>query len=294
MRVGLVGTGYWARETHAAAVVAEPGLDLAGVWGRRPAEAAALADAVGTQAFDDVGALIDEVDALAFAVPPSVQADIALRAARRGKHLLLEKPIAMSSSRAAELADAVADNGVASIVFFTHRFHATQRRWLEKASRTGGWEYGWGMWLGDALQPGSPFATPWRHEKDAALWDLGPHALSLLCGALGPVGDVSATPGARGLVHLVLTHVGGATSTVALTLSAATPSTRTALTLWGPSGFSDMPEPDAPVVEALRRALRELREQVESGAPGHPCDVHFGRSVVDVLEQAERQLSEQA
>ncbi len=291
MRVGLVGTGHWARQVHAAAVVAEPGLELAGVWGRDSDKAGGLAADHGTRAFRDVDALLDDVDALTFAVPPSVQTDIALRAARRGKHLLLEKPIAVTVEGAAELDRAVSDNGVATVVFFTHRFHATQRRWLDEVSRAGGWDHGWGVWLGDALTPGSPFATPWRHERGAALWDLGPHAVSLLRGALGPVREVTATAGPRGLVHLLTRHDGGATSTLSLTLSATSESTRTGLTLWGPAGFSEMPEPDGPVVDALRTALRELREQASSESPSHPCDVRLGREVVDVLAEAERQLA---
>jgi hypothetical protein len=32
MRFGIVGTGYWARQTHAAALAAHPDADLVGVW----------------------------------------------------------------------------------------------------------------------------------------------------------------------------------------------------------------------------------------------------------------------
>lgn len=289
MRVGLIGTGYWAREVHAAAVLAEPGMELVGVWGRDGARAHALAHDVSTQAYDQVDALLGDVDALTFAVPPSVQADIAIRAAGWGKHLLLEKPIALSQGKASQLAGAVGDAGVASVVFFTHRFLSSQRLWLEQVNRTGDWEHAWGMWLGAAFEPGSPFDTPWRHEK-GPLWDVGPHALAVLCGVLGPVSGVTAVPGPRGLVHLLLQHAGGATSSVSLTLSATEDAARTGVTVWGPSGFSEMPEPNTPVVDALRTALRELREQASSPAPGHPCDVHFGRVVVDVLAEAERQL----
>lgn len=36
MRFGLVGTGYWARSVHAAALQKVDGVQLAGVWGRDP------------------------------------------------------------------------------------------------------------------------------------------------------------------------------------------------------------------------------------------------------------------
>jgi len=76
-------------------------------------------------AYADADALIDDVDALCFAVPPDVQADLAVRAASRGRHVLLEKPIATSVADARRLEEAIAKACGASIVFFTHRFMAS-------------------------------------------------------------------------------------------------------------------------------------------------------------------------
>ena len=45
---------------------------------------------------EDSSAFLDAVDGVAFAVPPDVQAPIAVAAARAGKHLMLEKPLATS------------------------------------------------------------------------------------------------------------------------------------------------------------------------------------------------------
>ena len=42
-RFGLVGTGHWARITHAPALASTEGIDFAAVWGRTPDAAAALA-----------------------------------------------------------------------------------------------------------------------------------------------------------------------------------------------------------------------------------------------------------
>src|SRR5580693_10720268 len=87
MRFGLVGTGYWAKITHAPAIASTPGAELVAVWGRDEAAAAALAAEYGATAHADFGAFLDRVDAVAFAVPPDVQAPLALQAARMGKHL---------------------------------------------------------------------------------------------------------------------------------------------------------------------------------------------------------------
>src|SRR4051812_48068159 len=121
LRIGVVGTGHWAAVVHAAGVAAHPGVDLVGVWGRDRAKAAAVAEPHGAQAYDDFDALLAEVDLLAFAVPPQVQADLALRAAEAGKHLLLGKPITTDLDAADPLGAAGEHTGGSAGGFFTPR-----------------------------------------------------------------------------------------------------------------------------------------------------------------------------
>src|SRR4051794_20527221 len=125
MRFGLVGTGPWAGIAHGPGLVAAEDVELVGVWGRSAAKTQQLAERLGVPAYDDLDALYDEVEAVAFAVPPEVQGELALRAAQRGKHLLLDKPVADTVEAAHRLVDAVEQVGVASVVFFTDRYTAT-------------------------------------------------------------------------------------------------------------------------------------------------------------------------
>ena len=83
LRLGLVGTGYWADVTHATAAVAAPSWDLAAVWGRDAGRAAALAERHGApHAGTDFDAFLAQVDAVTFAVPPQLQSELAVRAIR--------------------------------------------------------------------------------------------------------------------------------------------------------------------------------------------------------------------
>jgi predicted dehydrogenase len=292
MRFGLVGTGHWARIAHAPALASTPGVSLAAVWGRNADAAQSLAAEYGAAGFSsDVGDFLDTVDAVAFAVPPDVQAPLAVRAAEAGKHLLLEKPVALSVSDADKLVAAVATAGVASIVFFTHQFNTEIRAWLadERArGADGGWSGGVAVWLGAALQPDSPFNTPWRRDK-GGLWDLGPHVVAMLWACLGPVTSVTAVAGGTDVTHLVLRHSGGASSAATVTLSAPPAAAGNNLFVWGEAGRSVMPAmPDDPV-DALRVAALELAASAESGRP-HPFDVRFGRDVVKILAEAQAQL----
>src|SRR3712207_1241797 len=122
MRFGLLGTGPWAALTQAPGLAAHPDAEFVGVWGRNPDKAAALAQRHGAAAYPELDALLVDVDAVAVALPPEVQAELATRAARAGKHLLLDKPIALTGAAADELAGEVTSRGVASVVFFTNRF----------------------------------------------------------------------------------------------------------------------------------------------------------------------------
>ena len=185
LRFGLAGTGYWARITHAPALAATEGVEFAAVWGRNPRAAADLASEYRATAHHDVSAFLAGVDAVCFAIPPDVQAAIATQAAREGKHLLLEKPVALTEEAADGLVEAVEQAGVASVVFFTQRFQPDVRAWLAEVQARGGWAGGVSAWLGSALRESNPFNTPWRRDQ-GGLWDIGPHLISLLWASLGP------------------------------------------------------------------------------------------------------------
>jgi predicted dehydrogenase len=288
-RVGLAGTGHWARIAHAPAIASADGIEFTAVWGRNGDAAADLAAGYGVAAHVDFSAFLDAVDMVAFALPPHVQATLATRAASAGKHLLLEKPIAISVTDAAALAATVERAGVASVVFFTARFQADTRAWLAEITAGGGWAGGLAVWLGSALRADSPFNTPWRRDK-GALWDLAPHLISLLWASLGPVRSVTALAGQPDVTHLILGHEGGATSTVTVTLSAPRQAEYADLYLWGSSGRSAAPlETDRPVTP-LRTALAELAANARTGQTAHPCDVTFGLEITRVVADAHRQL----
>ena len=289
LRFGLVGTGYWAQVTHAPALARAEGVELTAVWGRNPQAAADLAAKYQATPYRDIQAFLAGVDAVSFAVPPDVQAAIATQAARAGKHLLLEKPVALAEADADRLVDAVEQAGVASVVFFIHRFQPEVRAWLAEVQARGAWAGGLSAWLGSALREASPFNTPWRQDH-GGLWDVGPHMISLLWASLGPVTSVTADAGLADVTHLVLHHQGGATSTTTVTLNAAEAAASFEVCVWGESGRLAAPRGSADRVTALGTALSELTANARAGLTRHPCDVWFGRDVGRVLVEAQRQI----
>jgi predicted dehydrogenase len=286
VRVGLFGTGYWADVTQGAALAAHPEVELVGVWGRNPAKAAEVAARHGSRPYDDADALLRDVDAAAFALPPDVQTGLAVRAARAGCHLLLEKPIALTDDDADEMVAAVEAAGVSSVVFFTNRFVPAVSAFLARAPQ-GGFTSAQVAMCASLFQPGNPYAnSAWRRRK-GGLWDLGPHAVSLVVPVFGPVDRIRAMAGPHDTTYVLVRHRDGAVSQLELTVDAPPGQARFASRFLGPDGEAVVPGWDVSQVQAFTAAIDALLATPAE----HPCDVRFGRDVVRVLAEAERQLA---
>ncbi|MEU8352629.1 Gfo/Idh/MocA family oxidoreductase [Streptomyces sp. NPDC048845] len=231
VRVGLVGAGPWARTMHARMLAAGPETELTAVWARRPEAAREVAETYGARAAASYDELLGSCEAVAFAVPPAVQAGLAVTAARAGRALLLEKPLGPDLDSARALADAVAEAGVVSQLVLTKRYHPATRDFLARAAGlevTGARScYLHGGFLGGDL------ATAWRLEHGALL-DLGPHLLDLLDTAAGPVVSVRGTGDPRRWIELTCEHAGGAVSQASLSGAVNLPRVRTRVELFGP------------------------------------------------------------
>ena len=258
-------------------------VDLVGVWGRTRDKAETLASTLDVTAYDDYEALLEDVDAVAFAVPPDAQAQLALVAARAGKHLLLEKPVAMSVDDARALRDAASSSGVASVVFFTDRFIHQSRAWFREVHSSDGWGGGWLRWFSSLQETDNPFgSSPWRQQR-GALWDVGPHALSTLGAALGTIDSVTAVGGNDDLVE-------NATSTASITAFAPPAAQGFEAVVWGESGLLPMPpRPEGDISTPYATAVEELVAAASTGS-AHHVDLAFGTHIVELLADAQTQL----
>ncbi|MFC4014894.1 Gfo/Idh/MocA family protein [Nonomuraea purpurea] len=279
--VGLIGAGPWAERAHAPMLSKGPHTRLAGVWARRPEAAARL----GAPVFERIEELFDACEAVAFCVPPAVQAELAVRAARAGKALLLEKPLADSLEGAQRVADAVAETGVTSQMALSMRYTAASRAFLARCAEIepiGGHAAA----ISGALLDGHHFATPWRLKRGALL-DVGPHVIDLLDAALGPVTGVRAHGDPLGWTGLLLEHEGGAVSEASLCMVAGGERPPSIFAAYGRSGsavlgpFED--DPKANLVEEFARTVRQ--------GGGHPLDAAHGLRLQRIIAQAEAQLT---
>jgi predicted dehydrogenase len=288
LAVGLVGAGPWARMVHAPVLAAGPSTRLAGVWSRTPSHAEELAAAHGVPAFPSFAALLDGSEAVAFAVPPGVQAPLAAEAAAAGRPVLLEKPIADDLVGAERLAEAVAEAGVASLVVLSYRFSAVVEGFLEAAR---GFDAlgGRACFLSGAFL-GGPFADGWRLERGAVL-DVGPHAFDLVDAALGPVVGVRALGDLHGWVSVAFDHEGGASSDVSLCCRAAIEPSRTEVELFGPTGTLAIDARAGVGVESFLTVARRFAAAVAGdGQAAAGLDVHRGLHLQRLVAEVEAQL----
>lgn len=278
MRIGLIGAGPWARETHVPALAAHPGVEFVGGWAR---DAAAAAE-VFPHSFDSPTALFDAVDAVSFAVPPDVQAPLATEAARAGKHLVLDKPIALDLAVAASLAETVRSAGVRSIVTFTRRFAPETREFLARATQLAP-VAAEAQWLSGAALGGRFAASPWR-QREGALFDVGPHILDLVDAAAGAIESVTAAcydPGSDTWTAQ-LAHAGGAASAVSLSLRTPVVPTVLRVSAHSSSGVVVLDRRDAPAVDCFAVLLDEFLESIATGVD-HPLSVHRGLHIQRVI-----------
>jgi len=283
--VGLVGAGPWAQMVHAPMLAAGPETRLAGVWARRPEAAADLAAKHGVPSFDRYEQLLDNCEAVAFCVAPDAQVDLAIAAARAGKPLLLEKPLAGSLADAERLATAVAGAGVPSMLMLSYRYAPHVRRFIDEAR---GFEASGarGGFVGGGFLPGSPFAFGWRLERGALL-DLGPHVFDLAEAVLGPIARLRASGDPLRFAAVLAEHESGAVSTLSFSGSVAVDPPRVGLELFGPRGTMALDALAADWPEVFATIRSEFAAMVRTRQP-HELDAARGLHLQQLVAEAGR------
>ena len=291
LRVGLVGTGSWANEIHLPALCIHPNASLIGIWDRNASRAKRLAESVGVQGFESYESMLESVDAVSFAVAPNAQPDLAKKAASYGRHLLLEKPLALSLLEGESLVAAIAKAGVAAVAFFTRRFEPKTAGALAAIVEERPWISANARFLSGAMRPGSPYvACEWR-QRYGALWDIGPHVLSLLLPALGEVLTVEASRVEPGAIRLRMTHSNVGKSEAVMSFHAEPEQQGESYVFQAGDHISQLNvrlETKARR-DAYAKAFESLVLSSQTGL-AHPCNLNFALSIVKILAAGETSL----
>lgn len=122
IRTGVIGVGHLGQH-HARLYAGLSESQLVGVFDADPERARVIAERHGGRVFSRLDELIDSVQAVSVAVPTTAHYEVAKRCLDRGRHVLVEKPIAARLAEAQELVRLAAEHGCILQVGHSERFN---------------------------------------------------------------------------------------------------------------------------------------------------------------------------
>jgi predicted dehydrogenase len=128
VRWGVLSTAKIGREKVIPAIQAEERSEVVAIASRNLEQAEAVATALGIErAYGSYGQLLSEpdIDAVYIPLPNHMHAEWTIAAAREGKHVLCEKPIALTTTEAEAMVAAAAEADVVMREAFMYQFHPT-------------------------------------------------------------------------------------------------------------------------------------------------------------------------
>ncbi len=168
--LGIIGCGRVTQQLHLPALRSVPAIRITAVADINPAHAEKVGDLARAKIFRTGEELIDDskVEAVAICTPPDAHCDLTLHALVAGKHVLVEKPLAMSVDEARRMQAAADAAGTVAVVGFNLRFH----RFIQRAREL--IEAGE---LGNVRQIITTWSTPNSPSPIGVTLDIGVHHL---------------------------------------------------------------------------------------------------------------------
>ncbi len=189
--IGIVGCGYMG-QVHARSYAATPGCRLVGYVNRTPGKARDLARELGGEAYPDLGAMLadERIDAVSICTDQAVHAEQAVAAAEAGRHVLCEKPLALTLDEMDAIDAAVRRSGVTLMVAHQMRFHPVIEQVRARMSRLGRCFH---LSLEWGFRIKGHGGRCWADLRSGGFFmELGVHAADLAQHLMGPIAHVQA------------------------------------------------------------------------------------------------------
>jgi predicted dehydrogenase len=198
LHFGIVGVGNIA-PLHALAIQELPEAELIAVTTRNAERGKAFAEKYGGVWQADYAELLQqpELDVVAICTPHDLHAPLAIAAARAGKHVLCEKPMARTTAECDEMIEACDRAGVTLGVVFQSRFEPLSQQ-LKRLIDEGTlgrvlWSSASTIWYrGDDYYRSGPWRGTWQHEGGGVLINQAIHAIDLMLWLTGMPDRVTA------------------------------------------------------------------------------------------------------
>lgn len=170
LRFGIVGVGYFGKH-YVRLLENMPGVELVGAT-RISKDIGPLSRPIKTYATPDELFADDSIECIVIASPPSTHAALAVLALERGKHVLLEKPMAISLPEAELIAEAAARSGRICMIGHQYCYNDYIRTLKQEMDRGS---------IGDVRYVFAQHVYPGPVRRDVGcLWETATHELSVL------------------------------------------------------------------------------------------------------------------
>ncbi|WP_414443561.1 oxidoreductase [Burkholderia sp. 22PA0106] len=277
LKVGLMGFGFAGATFHAPVIAHSGRTTVAAIATGQPEKArAAYPQAAVVADFEALLAHAD-VECVVIATPNDTHFDLARRTLEAGKHVVVDKPVTLSSAEARTLARLAADRGLVFAPFHNRRWDGD---FLTVRQLVASGELGRITWFESHFDRFRPqIRQRWREDATRGgglLFDLGPHLIDQALALFGAPDTVNATVRARrdgseaaDLIHLVLGYPDKEVALHASALAAIEPARFTVLgTRGGYQKFGLDTQEDQ-----LKAGLTP--DDVEFGGGNHPGVLHL-------------------
>ncbi|HUT18304.1 MAG TPA: Gfo/Idh/MocA family oxidoreductase, partial [Anaerolineae bacterium] len=197
VRVGVIGTSWYADIAHLPRVKSHPRAELAAICGRNRARAEEMADKYGIPlVYTDYREMIEvgDLDAVIVSTPDDLHYPMTMAALDAGLHVLCEKPMALDRTQAKEMYEKAEAAGVKHMVCFTYRW-APAYRYLKQLLEEGYIGRCYHCRFGYLAGYGRAGRYGWKYDRRrglGALGDLGSHMIDLARWYVGDIVRVSA------------------------------------------------------------------------------------------------------
>lgn len=291
IRYGIIGCGHIAQK-HVEAIQAVEGAHLAAVCDQDPARLK-LFTGGEVDGYTDVGAILarPDLDVVNICTPSGLHGELTVQAAKAGKHVVVEKPMALTLEDADRMIRACQENGVFLCVVHPNRYRPAMVRLKEQvesgafgtfshANATLRWNrnqeyYDQAPWRGTRSMDGGVLMNQAIHNLDLLLW------------MMGEVEEVASYQATR-LREIetedtsvsILKFKNGALGVVEAAVTLYPRNLEESLSLFGEKGTAKVGGPTANWIQTWEfsdlpeRKAQAVIQQVEKdpyGIPGHQC-----------------------
>ena len=190
LKVGIIGCGSIAKQRHGYEYFHNADVQIRGFYDLIAARAQALADLYGGSVYADVDAMLadPEIDAVSVCMANAFHAEISIKALKAGKHVLCEKPMAVTMEQCQAMVDAARESGKRLMIGHNQRLAPAHKKAKELLTSGA---------LGRVITFQSTFGHKgpemWSMDKSANTWffkkasasfgsmaDLGIHKIDLM------------------------------------------------------------------------------------------------------------------